>query len=37
MKMMNEIRAHKDGVVATIHVMPGATIESRLAADDAIT
>ncbi|MGB6517500.1 MAG: acetyl-CoA carboxylase biotin carboxylase subunit [Candidatus Cybelea sp.] len=28
MKMMNEIRAHKDGVVATIHVTPGATIEA---------
>ena len=28
MKMMNEIRAHRDGVVATIHVTPGATIEA---------
>ncbi|MGA7246934.1 MAG: acetyl-CoA carboxylase biotin carboxyl carrier protein subunit, partial [Candidatus Cybelea sp.] len=28
MKMMNEIRAHKDGVVATIHVTPGTTIEA---------
>jgi pyruvate carboxylase subunit B len=28
MKMMNEIRAHKKGVVATIAVTPGATIEA---------
>ena len=28
MKMMNEIRAHKDGVVAAIHVTPGTTIEA---------
>ena len=28
MKMMNEIRAHKKGVVATIGVAPGATIEA---------
>jgi acetyl-CoA/propionyl-CoA carboxylase, biotin carboxylase, biotin carboxyl carrier protein len=29
MKMMNEIRAHKSGSVATIHVAPGATVEAR--------
>ena len=29
MKMMNEIRAHKAGSVATIHVAPGATVEAR--------
>jgi acetyl/propionyl-CoA carboxylase alpha subunit len=28
MKMMNEIRAHKGGVVGTVHVAPGATVES---------
>ena len=29
MKMMNEIRAHKSGTVAAIHVEPGATVEAR--------
>jgi biotin carboxyl carrier protein len=29
MKMMNEIRAHRSGSVATIHVAPGATVEAR--------
>jgi len=29
MKMMNEIRAHKAGTVATIHVVAGATVEAR--------
>ncbi|MDB5071901.1 MAG: acetyl-CoA carboxylase, biotin carboxylase [Candidatus Eremiobacteraeota bacterium] len=29
MKMMNEIRAHKAGTVAKVHVEPGATIEAR--------
>jgi acetyl-CoA/propionyl-CoA carboxylase, biotin carboxylase, biotin carboxyl carrier protein len=29
MKMMNEIRAHKAGTVATVHVEPGATVEAR--------
>ena len=29
MKMMNEIRAYKDGRVAAIHVAPGATVEAR--------
>ena len=29
MKMMNEIRAHKAGTVATVHVAPGATVEAR--------
>jgi acetyl-CoA/propionyl-CoA carboxylase biotin carboxyl carrier protein len=29
MKMMNEIRAHKAGTVATVHVQPGATVEAR--------
>jgi acetyl-CoA/propionyl-CoA carboxylase biotin carboxyl carrier protein len=31
MKMMNEIRAHKAGTVAAVHVAPGATVESRTA------
>jgi acetyl-CoA/propionyl-CoA carboxylase biotin carboxyl carrier protein len=30
MKMMNEIRAHKAGTVAKIHVATGATVEARL-------
>ena len=29
MKMMNEIRAHKAGTIATVHVQPGATVEAR--------
>ncbi len=29
MKMMNEIRAHKSGTVATVHVATGATVEAR--------
>ena len=29
MKMMNEIRAHKAGTVATIHVAAGVTVEAR--------
>jgi acetyl-CoA/propionyl-CoA carboxylase biotin carboxyl carrier protein len=29
MKMMNEIRAHRAGVVAAIHTAPGATVEAR--------
>ncbi len=29
MKMMNEIRAHKGGTVAAVHVEPGATVEAR--------
>ena len=29
MKMMNEIRAHKAGTVANVHVEPGATVEAR--------
>ena len=29
MKMMNEIRAHKAGTVATVHVDAGATVEAR--------
>ncbi|HEY0393776.1 MAG TPA: acetyl-CoA carboxylase biotin carboxylase subunit [Candidatus Elarobacter sp.] len=29
MKMMNEIRAHKAGTVATVHVAAGATVEAR--------
>ncbi|MDB5094693.1 MAG: acetyl-/propionyl-CoA carboxylase subunit alpha [Candidatus Eremiobacteraeota bacterium] len=29
MKMMNEIRAHKAGTVATVHVATGATVEAR--------
>jgi acetyl-CoA/propionyl-CoA carboxylase biotin carboxyl carrier protein len=29
MKMMNEIRAHKAGTVASVHVEPGATVEAR--------
>ena len=29
MKMMNEIRAHKDGMIESIHVAPGATVEAR--------
>jgi acetyl-CoA/propionyl-CoA carboxylase biotin carboxyl carrier protein len=28
MKMMNEVRAHKSGIVASIDVAPGATVES---------
>ncbi len=28
MKMMNEIRAHKAGVVTSVHASPGATVES---------
>jgi biotin carboxyl carrier protein len=28
MKMMNEIRAHRAGTVATIHAAPGATVEA---------
>ncbi len=28
MKMMNEVRAHKSGVVGAVHVAPGATLES---------
>ena len=30
MKMMNEVRAHKGGVVASIGVAPGATVESGM-------
>jgi len=29
MKMMNEIRAHKSGTIATVHVEPGASVEAR--------
>jgi acetyl-CoA/propionyl-CoA carboxylase biotin carboxyl carrier protein len=29
MKMMNEIRAHKDGTVAKLHVTTGVTVEAR--------
>ena len=29
MKMMNEIRAHKAGTVATVHVAAGTTVEAR--------
>jgi acetyl-CoA/propionyl-CoA carboxylase biotin carboxyl carrier protein len=29
MKMMNEVRAHKAGTIARVHVAPGATIEAR--------
>jgi biotin-dependent enzyme len=29
MKMMNEIRAHKMGTVATVHVAAGVTVEAR--------
>jgi acetyl-CoA/propionyl-CoA carboxylase biotin carboxyl carrier protein len=29
MKMMNEIRAHKTGTVATVHVAAGETVEAR--------
>jgi acetyl-CoA/propionyl-CoA carboxylase biotin carboxyl carrier protein len=29
MKMMNEIRAHKAGTVAAVHVAAGATVEAR--------
>jgi acetyl-CoA/propionyl-CoA carboxylase biotin carboxyl carrier protein len=29
MKMMNEIRAHKSGTVATVHVAAGETVEAR--------
>ena len=31
MKMMNEIRAHRDGVVAAVHTQVGATVEARFA------
>ena len=31
MKMMNEIRAHKAGTVAAVHVTAGATVEARAA------
>lgn len=31
MKMMNEVRAHKDGVVAKVHVKEGMTIEAQSA------
>jgi acetyl-CoA/propionyl-CoA/long-chain acyl-CoA carboxylase, biotin carboxylase, biotin carboxyl carrier protein len=29
MKMMNEVRAHKAGTIARVHVVPGATVEAR--------
>ena len=29
MKMMNEIRAHKAGTVAKVHVATGTTVEAR--------
>jgi acetyl-CoA/propionyl-CoA carboxylase biotin carboxyl carrier protein len=29
MKMMNEIRAHRSGSIAAVHVAPGATVEAR--------
>jgi acetyl-CoA/propionyl-CoA carboxylase biotin carboxyl carrier protein len=29
MKMMNEIRAHRAGRIAAVHVVPGATVEAR--------
>ncbi|HTD37420.1 MAG TPA: acetyl-CoA carboxylase biotin carboxylase subunit [Candidatus Limnocylindrales bacterium] len=29
MKMMNEIRAHKAGMVSAVHVQPGTTVEAR--------
>ena len=29
MKMMNEIRAHKSGVVAKVHAKPGETVEAN--------
>jgi len=29
MKMMNEIRAHKSGTIATVHVEPGVGVEAR--------
>ncbi|MFN2527111.1 MAG: acetyl-CoA carboxylase biotin carboxylase subunit [Candidatus Baltobacteraceae bacterium] len=29
MKMMNEVRAHKDGTVAMVHAAPGQTIEAQ--------
>jgi biotin carboxyl carrier protein len=29
MKMMNEIRAHRAGRIAAVHVAPGATVEAR--------
>jgi acetyl-CoA carboxylase biotin carboxyl carrier protein len=29
MKMMNEIRAHKSGTVAAVHVAAGETVEAR--------
>jgi acetyl-CoA/propionyl-CoA carboxylase biotin carboxyl carrier protein len=28
MKMMNEVRAHRDGVVGTVHVVAGSTVEN---------
>jgi biotin carboxyl carrier protein len=31
MKMMNEIRAHRAGTIATVHVAAGTTIEARTA------
>jgi acetyl/propionyl-CoA carboxylase alpha subunit len=31
MKMMNEIRAHRAGTIATVHVAAGATVEARTA------
>ena len=30
MKMMNEIRAHKAGTIAAVHVAPGTTVEARV-------
>lgn len=29
MKMMNELRAHKPGTVASVHAKPGDTVEAR--------
>jgi acetyl-CoA/propionyl-CoA carboxylase biotin carboxyl carrier protein len=29
MKMMNEIRAHKAGLIAAVHAVPGATVEAQ--------
>ena len=29
MKMMNEIRAHKSGTIAKVHVTTGTTVEAR--------
>ena len=31
MKMMNEIRAHKAGSIASVHANPGATVEAQAA------